>query len=158
MTTQFPVYLDITVGGKSKEQLLRASALRRYFVEEPARDLMSQPEWKPGARERVRFARARIIDLGLKKHSSVEESWARVQELGHSLCEPCDGPAIRLALNQQEYGDYFWCLMKPISSSYHDTRAFCVGRLDGKWRLFAWYLEPGHIWSLGNSVVFRLGS
>jgi hypothetical protein len=153
----FPVYLDIEVGGKSKDQLLKELKSSGCNVSQWAEDIMSKPAWKPGEKERVKFARAKVRELGFDKPPKPHELFARIRELGHSLCESGDGPAIRLALPDQPRSDWFWCAMEPISDSDGDPRVFNVVRYeDGEQWLYAYWLAPDDELSLENEVVFRL--
>ena len=154
---EFPVYLETEVGGKSKDQLLAELKAGGYDVSDWAKDIMSKPAWKPGKKQTVKFARAKISELGFTKNPTTREVWARIQELGHNLCEPGDGPAIRLALKDQPRGDYFWTAMEQIAGSHGGPRVFYVKRSgDGKRWLHTYWVGPGDEWSLVSEVVFRL--
>lgn len=152
----FPVYLDIEVGGKSKDELLAELKAGGHYVSDYAKDIMSKPAWKSGKKEQVKFARATISDLGFTKNPTTREVWARIIELGHSLCEPGDGPAIRLALKDQPRGDYFWCAMEQITDSGGSPDVFCVLRDDDESGLRTYWTSPGHGWNLDDEIVFRL--
>lgn len=153
----FPIYLDIEVGGKSKDELVAAIKSANIFVSDYSLDIMSKPAWRPGERERVKFARVKISDLGFKKNPTTREIWARIKELGHSFCEPGDGPAIRLALQNQPLGDYFWVAMEQIADSDGSPRVFRVTRSgDGERWLDADWVYPVSRWDLDDEVVFRL--
>ena len=108
----------------------------------------------------VKFARVKVSDLGFtnpKKLPTTREIWERIQELGHSLCEPGDGPAIRLALKDQPRGDYFWTAMEQISDSGGDPSVFHVRcNDDGTRWLYAYWVSPDDEWDLGSEIVFRL--
>ncbi|HVV38726.1 MAG TPA: hypothetical protein VHD31_00135 [Candidatus Paceibacterota bacterium] len=153
----FPVYLEIKVGGKSKDELLAELKSSGCSVSDWAKDIMSKPAWKPGKKETVKFARVTIRDLGFTKNPTTAQIWARIRELGHSLCEPGDGPAIRLELKDQLRGDYFWTAMKQITDSGGRPSVFSVGRSDGgrPWLGASW-AGPDNGWDLDGAVVFRL--
>jgi len=156
----FLVYLQCEVGGKSKEELLTEFEACNMFVSDWAKDFMSKPAWKPGQMQTIKFARATVRDLGFtdsKKLPTTKQVWARIKELGHDLCEPCDGPAIRLSLKDQPKGDYFWTAMEQIAVSLGFPYVFDVYRSDGgeSWLLTSW-VAPGLEWRLGRELVFRL--
>ena len=156
----FPVYLEIETGGRSKEKLLTALKADGCEASTWAQDIMGKPAWKPGKKQTVKFARVKVSDLGFtnpKKLPTTREIWERIQELGHSLCEPGDGPAIRLALKDQPRGDYFWTAMEQITDSDGDPLVFHVECHDGGTRwLSAPWVGPGREWHLDREVVFRL--
>lgn len=153
----FPVYLEIKVGGKSRDELLAELQQSGCSVSDWAKDIMSKPAWKPGKKETIKFARVKVGDLGFTKNPTTEQIWARIRELGHSLCKSGDGPAIRLNLKDQPRGDYFWTAMEQISGSGGDPGVFGVGHYDGDalWLRAGW-TDPDFGWNLGSEVVFRL--
>ncbi len=152
----FPIYLELEVGGKSKDELLVELEAGGFFISDWAKDIMSKPAWKPGEKQMVKFGRATLRELGFTKNPTTREIWARILELGHSLCEPADGPAIRLALNQP-LGDYFWLAMEQITGSGGDPDVFGVCRdVDGESWLDAGWTGLDYEWDLESSVVFRL--
>lgn len=153
----FSVYLEVEVGGKSKDDFLIELKTANMFIAECAEDMMSQSVWKPGKREQVKFARAKVSDFSFTHNPTTAELGARIQELGHSLCEPCDGPSIRLALKDQSAGDYFWCAMEQIIDSQGRPDLFEVERDDdGKAWLYGYWVYPEDKWTLNTYVIFRL--
>lgn len=154
---KFPVYLDIEVGGKSKEELLAGLTGGGFYVSNWAKDIMGKPAWKPGKKSRVKFGRATIRELGFTKNPPTREVWARILELGHSLCEPSDGPELRLADKNQPLDDMYWTVMEQIADSDGDPDIFRVSRdVDDKSLLDVSWTGPDDRWFLGRSVVFRL--
>jgi hypothetical protein len=153
----FPAYLEIEVGGKTRDQLLVELKSEGHQVSDYAKDLMSKEAWRPGQRQVVKFARVTVRELGFAKNPTTREIWARIQELGHSLCEPGDGPAIRLVLKDQPRGDYFWIAMEQIAGSDGSPNVFDVKHADGSesW-LFTIRVGPDREWGLDFAFVFRL--
>lgn len=153
----FPVYLDLEVGGKSKDNLIVEFESSGVIVSIWVHDIMSKPAWKPGERETVKFARVTLRELGFTQKPTSAQIWARIKELGHLLCEPGDGPAIRMALKNQPRGDVFWTAMKPIIGSSGRPSVFCNGcRSDGQLWFDASWVLPDREWNLGDGVVFRI--
>ena len=152
----FPVYLECEVGGKPKDELTKELEANGFSVSNWAKDIMGKPAWKPGEKQTVKFGRAAVRELGFTKNPTTAQIWARITELGHSLCEPADGPALRLALKDQPHGDYFWLAMEQISDSGGRPSVFCVARRGGGPWLSSRWTNPGGGWGLGGPVVFRL--
>ncbi len=155
----FSVYLEIEVGGKSREALLVELKAVGCEVSSYAMDVMSKDAWKPGEKETAKFTRVKVRDLGFtnpKKLPTTEQIWARILELGHALCEPGDGPAIRRELKDQPLGDAFWVAMKQITDSDGYPSVFYIGRRGGERWLYAYWVNPGYRWNLGREIVFRL--
>ena len=156
----FPVYLEIEVGGKGKDELLAELKTDGCEVSSYATDIMSKEAWKPGQKEMVKFARAKVRDLGFtdpRKLPTTTQVWARILELGHALCEPGDGPAIRRELKDQPLGDAFWTSMQQIADSFGYPRVFYIYRVDGgERRLRTVWVSPSDQWVLDYEIVFRL--
>ena len=122
-----PVYIECESGGKSKDELLVDIDSNGMFVSDHAKGLMSQEVWQTGKREMVKFARAKVSDLGFREMPTTNELWARIRDLGHSLCEPYDGPALRIALKDEPEGDVCLIAMEQIISPYRLPRLMGVG-------------------------------
>jgi len=156
-TGEFPVYLECEVGGKSRDELFAELGAAGCYVSDWAKDIMGKSAWKPGKKEVVKFGRAKVSELGFTKNPTTLELLARIVELGHSLCEPQDGPAIRRALKDQPRSDYFWTAMEQITDSSGYPRVFRVERDgDGKPWLNAYWASPDGHWLLDRGIVFRL--
>ncbi len=153
----FPIYLETEVGGKSKDELLAELSAAGIEVSDWAKDIMSKPAWKPGPKERVKFARVKVKDLGFTENPTTSQIWTRILELGYALCEPGDGPAIRRDLKDQPTGDVCWLAMNQITDSGGRPRVFKLERdVRGKRWLRAYWTLPGDQWLLGSEIVFRL--
>ena len=154
---EFPVWLEAEVGGKSKEELIALNKGAERETSSYAADIMSQDAWKPGQVELVKFARAKVRDLGFTKNPTTRELWACIEELGHSLCEPADGPALGGAFKDQPKGDVCWTAMKQITDSDGYPFVFALERRDvgGRWLDANWTFPVGR-WRLGNVVVFPI--
>lgn len=154
---EFPVWLEIEVGGKSEDELLAEIVANGMFASNYAKDIMSKDEWQSGKREKVRFGMATLRELGFSKPPTTTELWGRIEELGHSLCEPGDGPALRVAFKGQPRATVYWTAMKQITASDGDPSVFALECYDGgrTWLLGRW-ADPDGQWFLGNVVVFRL--
>ncbi len=152
----FPVYIETEVGGKSKDELVAEIKASDMFVSSYGKDIMGKPAWKPGKKETIRFARVKVRDLGFTENPTTTELWARIKEVG-SLCEPSDGPALRVALKDQPKGDVCWTAMEQIADSDGRPGVFALEVDDdgGHWLGGPWAI-PGHRWSLDREIVFRL--
>ncbi|MDO8565205.1 MAG: hypothetical protein Q7R67_01075 [bacterium] len=154
---EFSVWLEAEVGGKSKDELIALNKGVERETSSYAADIMSKDAWQPGQVEVVKFARVKVRELGFSKNPTTTELWARIEELGHSLCQPADGPALGVAFKDQPKGDVCWMAMKQITDSDGDPSVFALGRGDGgeRW-LGAGWADPDGKWDLGHEIVFRL--
>lgn len=151
----FPIYIETEVGGKSKDELIAEIEASGMFASDYAKDIMSKPAWKPGEKATVRFARVKVRDLGFTANPTTTELWARIKEAG-SLCEPSDGPALRIALKDQLTNDVCWTAMEQITASGGGPRVFALERRgDERWLGGDW-ASPDVKWYLFNEFVFRL--
>jgi hypothetical protein len=152
-----PVYLELEVGGKSNDELLAELKSGGFYTSLWAKDIMSNPAFKLGERQTVKFARVTVRELGFTKRPNTTQVGARILELGHSLCEPADGPAIRLVLKDQKRGDHFCCAMEQILGSDGMPRVFHVLRnAEGRELLSTLWAHPNDELELDDSIMFRL--
>ena len=124
----FAVYLEIETGGREKIELLAELQRVGFTVANQTVDVILGSEWTLGEKKIIKFARTKVSDLGFTQRPTIEQILARVIELGHNLCEPCDGPAIRLAIKDQPRDDYIWLAMEPIQVANLGFGVFCVDR------------------------------
>ncbi len=153
----FPVWLEIEVGGKSEDELLAEIVANGMFASNYAKDIMSKAAWQPGERESIQFGRVPVKELGFSQPPTTTELWSRIEELGHWLCEPGDGPALRVAFKGQSRATVYWTALKQITDSDSGPYVFtleCRGAgtawLNGIWS------SPDDRWNLDCVVVFRL--
>ncbi|MFZ2763497.1 MAG: hypothetical protein WAX80_00450, partial [Minisyncoccia bacterium] len=145
-----PVYLEVLIRPKSKQQLLAELNAANMSVAEFAEELMSKPTWRSETEGLIRFARLKIRDLGFVRSPTDAEVWERVKEVECTLCEPGDGPQIRLALTDQAPNDRVWV---PDGTPY----LFQIMRWeDGKHVLSGGYTHPTPIWGLDQDILVRL--
>lgn len=153
----FKVWQILTIGGKSKDELLVKIEAAGQFASDRAKDVMSKPTFttlpEPTT---LNLARVKVRDLGFTKNPTTTRLFARIREVGE-LCPAEIGPHIRLALKDQPKGDIFWVAMETITDSDGLPGVFCVKRSDsGEAWLSCNYVGPDHQWYLENEIVFVL--
>lgn len=156
-----PLYIECEVGGKNYVDLVTEMDAREVRANDNALERMRSSIWRPGEREVVRFARVLVYQLGFYMDPTTEELYERILELGHSLCEPCDGPSLRINLPNQPIGDYFY-LATEMDRTEVLTDKGCAFWLDthksdGVPTLGVCVMRPRELWAPGGEVVFRLG-
>ncbi len=156
----FRIWKTLPVGGVSKKELQKRLADGNFYVSDWAKDIMGKPAFTTSAEaHEVSFVRVKIGDLGFTKEPTTTElcSRERLAGFGLDLCEPEDGPSLRLAVSDEPKNDWFWVGMLPITVSVGDPKVFFVGRRDGgeQW-LRASCADPSHRWHLSHEIVFRL--
>ncbi len=155
---EFPVYLEIEVGGKSQKQMLGEMKSNDLFVSDWAKDIMSKDAFTTLPEQTsVHLARVKVSDLGFTEQPTTTELWARIRELGHELCPAEVGPHLRLQFADQEKGDYFWVAMEQISDSVGYPYVFYIRRNDdGERWLYTTWVRPDYRWHLDRELVFVL--
>ena len=158
-------FVTITIGNKTREELATEAHAE---ASEYAQDLMTKSKFivvsKPG---QVSFVSLSIAELGFTSNPRTDQfvtkefcaKWSAENLEGQviELCEPEDGPQLRLQYRDQPKGEVLWLAMERITASGGDPRVFYVVR-DGGGRcwLRAHWTNPSDEWSLGDRVVFRL--
>lgn len=128
---------------------------RDMCVSNYAKDLIAKvPLYTP---EQVDLVLLKITELGFTEYPTWSQVLAKAQELGYDLCQPQDGPALRLAWNNQSKDTWAYIGMEPITDSDDYPDVFCVDRCGhGKYWLDAYWVYPDYEWNLDRKVVFRL--
>ncbi len=152
---------------QSHTGLLAEMEAKRILVSPLAQEAMTRPERHIGKREVVKFAQAKLYDLGFRSDRSTQMIRDRVIELWHRLCELYDAPALRLSLTDEPPGNYFYVAMAPVTLADKLPYIFwlarikvrvrselgaCVARRDERWALGQ---EFGAISLTGLSTVGR---
>ncbi len=153
----FPVWRTIQVGthGNSKG-LQEAVEQGGCQISSWAADMMKRPTFtlakEPGT---VNLVRVKVSELGFMKNTPLSQIRDRGVELGLALCEPEDGPQLRLQYPEQPMGEAVWMAMNAIVCSNGNPHIFCVFHgEDGRYlRVYVGY--PGRLWGPDDGFVFR---
>lgn len=157
---EFLTYLHIMSGGKTREDLHDVFRTTEFILSASALDMMWASEWGQGQSKAVRFARAKVGELGfwgatmMPTHADV---LSRIHRLGHSVCAPYDGPALRLAHIGQPIGDSVSLAMRQIIAADGFPRIFVLSRDERGLLLDARLMGDDDQWNLDDEIVFRLG-
>lgn len=157
---KFPVWMELEIGGLTREELIRQIKGSGQYVNSYARSMVMNEKFiTMPERQRLKLARATVHELGFAKNPTIKELWARLASYGAQKCHPSVGPHLRLALPEQARGDWFWCYMDQISDSDGYPHVWLIKRdSDGgaQW-LRGGCARPGRRGTLGLSIVFVLG-
>ena len=122
-----------------------------------ASDIMGKPGFKVADQEAdVDFIVLSNAELGYKDGARYEDTCKRGVELGYDLCEPEDGPALRLSYLDQSKGEWLTMAMKPITGSGGGLGVFDVGHGGEGLVLYANDGRPDSFWGGDYRFVFRL--
>ncbi len=154
----FPVYLEIEVGGKCRDELIAELEANHMYVDDHIKSLMRELSFRPGQKKIVKFTKVKVQDLGFVERPTTRQLWTRIKKLGHDLCESYDGQGIRLALKDQSLSNLFWIAMDLYYvGALGGTAIFCIKGLNGGLpELGASVIGPNSVWDLDLEVVFRL--
>lgn len=157
--TIFPVWKTLSIGGATKDELLKRLEMKRISVSVWARDTIRKPTFTTSAEScEVSFVKLKVRDLGFTEMPTARELFdeERLARFGLELCELEDGLYLRLAEMDQPRGTWYWVAMSPITASGGSPHVFVVGRnSDGKQWLDAGIANPDSHGSLDLEIVFR---
>ncbi len=158
----------ITYGGIAKGDLVQKVA-KEQNLGDWAKDLMGKPAFTTaemeGSTDLVFLTLG--ADLGFTKNPRTDEfmtaqfcaAWSAQYLDGQviELCQPEDGPQLRLQYDDQPKGEVVWLAMERITDSDGDPGVFSVERRGdgGRW-LRASDAYPRDAWVLDGRIVFRL--
>ncbi|OGH58646.1 MAG: hypothetical protein A2725_03025 [Candidatus Magasanikbacteria bacterium RIFCSPHIGHO2_01_FULL_33_34] len=146
----------IEIGGKTKEELEHELTEKDFKISDNARTMMKKPDFYTTQEpEQVDLIRLKVKDLGFPNGATTDQIYAKAEKMVLELCPPETGPHLRLKLDNQPQGDYFWVGMKQISDSGGYPGVFYLSRgADGQWLGGNW-MFPGGPWAPGRELVFR---
>jgi len=152
---------SITIGGKSKEELLREPGRKNVNIGSYAKSMTDNPEFttlpQPEARELVIAKVGDLVPSPKGTYATIGEIWARRDELG---LEPVPAETAFHYLLQNadklQPGDAIWMSMKTIAGRDGCPRVFAVGYdRDGLWLDGDW-TKPSSHWGSGGRFAFGL--
>lgn len=166
------VWKTIRVGATSKYFLINAieevkENKEKNEISKCARDIMGKPAFKiaPSLGEvglisltpsDLDFTSPPRTDAFMTKEFCAKWSAENLDVYVIELCEPEDGPLLRLQYQDQPKGEILWMAMERIVDSSDHPRVFGAEHCDvsGR-RLLARWTDPNNAWSLDSQIVFR---
>ena len=177
--TSFPegkiTQFEVEMGGQSEEEITSELEAReqlterdrnKIYVGDYAKSMLKNKNLENGFqalknKERIKFVKLKVSDLGFPNGAEVKEIYERAEELGLELCPQETGPQIRLHYEEifkkeQPRGEYFRIAMKQIHDSGGYPSVFSVRRRgDGESWLDDYWARPGLRWLPERELVFR---
>jgi hypothetical protein len=153
----FPVYLEVHVGGTSKQKLQQELDANGY-IGDCARTMMSRPGFATATTSRViKVVRVQLRELGFTDWVLWSDIIKGAGEVGGARLPAEAGPRIWLELSDQQPGDHFWILMDPIADAGGDPYVFyAVCNDDGERRLLGRHLPPGRRFYPHHGILFAV--
>lgn len=148
---------DLTIGGKTPQQLEEALASGGFRVSDYARDLLRSRDFTTLPEEQVlKLARIKVSDLGLTGNLTTDEVYTKAQSLGLELCPAEVGPQLRLAY-KQPLNEWLYIGMPQITDSNGHPNVFRLDRRgDGSWLHGGWARSDSQ-WRPKSEFVFSVG-
>jgi hypothetical protein len=144
---------NVETGGKDAKQLikeLKAAGVNIDSVEE----ILKSPDFVAGKkREEITLIRLTVADLGFNNSVTVDELYARAQELGLEICSPDTGPNYRLEYKDQPLNEWIHIGMKEIKTRDGHSNIFTLGRDDNELYFFR---SDSDYYILDDEFVFQL--
>jgi len=150
--------INIGTGFKNADNFREAIKTEGHDISDWANDIIGKPAFSVSADEKkeIELVRVTVAEFGFKNGATLENIYARANELGLDLCPNEVGPQLRLQYKDQPKGERIRIAMDPIKDSDGDPCVFHVVRSDGgeSW-LSTDYDYPGFVWSSDDVWVFR---
>lgn len=149
-TNTFPIWRTITIGGVSRDKLMRWLLDDRFLVSSLAKETVSKPVFTILSEPiDIRLVRTKIKDLGFKREPTTTELFTRIEEVG-DLCQAEVVLHLRLADTDQPEGTWYWIptgLRTIIFSASRHSDGWCC--------LDAHHIHSKFRWTLDSFIVFR---
>ncbi len=148
--------IQVGTGLITPDDFRRALKAGGYLLGDWASNLFDQEDFKVASKlTEVDLVVASNADLGRPKGCTFKETYDLIIAAGHPLCEPEDGPQLRLQYPDQPKGERLILAMKPIRDSGGALGVFSVERDDDDRWLDADYGSPDAFGGGGCRFVFR---
>lgn len=152
----FPIWKTITIGTHGSVKAYRKALNEAGFhISDWASDILDRIQVSAEQVE-LDLIKLTVRDLGFAQATFLKQIFAKAKDLGLELCPADAGPALRLAYQNQPYGECFYIAMEPITGSDGNLEVFEVDHgHNGRW-LSGRYDVPGDLWGPDNAFVFVL--
>jgi hypothetical protein len=157
-TSSLPIYLELEIGGRSRQQLLKALDAEGCYLGHCAREMVTRPGFTTAPTTRaIKLARVQLRALGFSDWVAWSDILKAAAKIGGEKIPAEAGLQLRLDLPAQQPGDRFWILMDPIEGADGEPYAFyVVCHDDGERRLLGRYVGPDRRFYPHRQVVFGL--
>lgn len=147
---------EITIGGKSPENLLAALKNEGIRVDDWAWDMMIQSQALATLDKpiKIRVSRLTPRDLGFAEPPTTKQLFTQALSLGLELVPAEAGPWARLQDTDQPGEDWYYIAMNPMDRG--TKRVFRLGRSGDRRRLEGYWANPDDLWPLDRAVVFGI--
>ena len=147
----------LTIGGKTKEQLIGELEGKGYDIDDIVRAMMNDRAFTTLPEpESIDLVRLHVRDLGFSDEPTIDELYQRATELGLELCPAEVGPHYRLNHPDQPPTDWVLVGMQPITGADGRPRVFYVVHDGfGRWFRSDW-ARPNFKWFENDQLLLRL--
>src|ERR1700732_2324671 len=155
---QFPVYLELKIGGGSKRALLQALDRDGCYIGHCAREMISRASFATAEAPRtIKLARVQLRTLGLTDWVAWSDVLKAAAKVGAEKLPAEAAARLRLELTDQQPGDHFWILMDPIIGPDGEPYVFYLASHDdGEQRLLGRYVSSIRRFFPHREIVFGL--
>jgi hypothetical protein len=152
---------DLTIGGKTPQQLEKALASSGFVVCDYAGDILKSRGFTTLSKpQTLSLVRIKVADLGLTGEPTTDEVYERANSLGFDLCPAEVGPQLRLAYKDQPVYEWLHIGMKQVVVMYSDPHphVFVLNRPnnDPKLWLDSIWASSDYRWNPKYEFVFSL--
>lgn len=160
---QFKIWRTIKVGTglKTADDFRQALKGKGYWISDPASDVLAQEAFTVATKEaEVDLALVPIGKLGFRDLGNYGTAYgdicARILRLNLELCEPEDGPQLRLQYPDQPKGEWVVMAMKALRDSDGHLRLFYVEHHGNGRGLYGYGGDPDDRFDRSDQFVVRV--
>lgn len=150
---------EITIGGKTKDELIKEMEEYKVLISDGAKSMMNNPDFITlQKQEDVSLVIVCLESLGFSEPATIDQIYEKAKKLGLELCPAEVGPQFRLLDIRETDGYHIFVGMKPISDSEGYPCVFGIGgtNISGKPELNERQASPDDRWSNATEFVFVL--
>ena len=154
----FPVYLELALGGGSKRALVQALDKDNCYVGHCAQEMIAQASFATAEGPRtIKLARVQLSTLGVTDWVAWSDVLKAAAKVGAEKVPAEAAARLALDLPDQQPGDHFWILMDPITGPDGEPYVFYLASHDdGERRLLGRYVSSIRRFFPHREIVFGL--
>ena len=154
---KFEVFKEISVGGLTKEELLKKLVSKNIQFNKYANLLIEDPSFvSSDSVEKIKLAKVNLVDLGLTKPSTYEDIVSKAEELGLKLCPLILAAYLRLEYLEQPEGPYLKVASPKVGNSDDYPRGLYLRHTDKILWLRGFCASDDWEYQLDMEFIFQL--
>jgi hypothetical protein len=153
--SEFETFMEISIGGVNKEQLIDRLANEGIQFNKYAKTLFEHPSFLIGHEKKtVKLVKVKLPELQITKPCSFRNIISKASDLGLKLCPLYLGAFLRLAYLYQPEGSYLTIASAKPEDNEHYPNGFYLRNFDNSLWLRGYRATDDYEWPSDSEFIF----